>query len=109
MKHFVPLLVVMLLFAFSAPAVAGWHTHWVKENYSVTVHPSPVWTSSGWNVPSPYSERRARWVQQRVWVNDPPIIYTTTPIYSAPICTPIYTTPIYFCPIHSPTIIYPGW
>jgi len=111
---------IALLFLFAVPADASWHTHWVRENYNVTVHPSPVWTSSGWNVPSPYSERRTRWVQQRVWVDDP-IIYRTAPIYVSPpiYCTPIYyATPIYYstpiynsCPVHSPSpsIIYPGW
>lgn len=101
MKSSVALLVVVLVLSLAAPAAAGWHTHWVSETYSVTVHPNPVWTCNGWRVPSPYSERRTRWAQQLVWVNDP--VYCT-PIYISPpiYCTPIYSTP---CPTH---VVYPG-
>jgi hypothetical protein len=97
MKKFVAAVVVFVLLVSQASAY--WATRLVPETHTVTVHPNPYWTQSGWAVPAPYNESRTRWVEKCYWVEPPPPIYVApAPIYIAP--APIYFPP--YCPPYCP-------
>jgi len=71
------------------------HRYWVRETYTVKVHPSPVWTSAGWIVPTPYDEQRTRLVEKMEWVEVQPLPrIVSPPIYVIP---PVY---VYPCPTY---------
>lgn len=83
-RTFLLAMFVLCALAVTQKAQAYWQTQLVPETYTVTVHPTPYFTCSGWVTPAPYQKLKTRWVRQRYWVEPAPVVVAPSPIVVKP-------------------------